>query len=56
MVLSKINNELLNSIIILVMFMIVRGLIDAYVCFCFSYPDQMHYATNRQDQVFNIKA
>ena len=26
------------------------------VCFCFSYPDQMHYATNREDQVFNIKA
>ena len=28
-------------------------------CLCiliFSYPDQMHYATNRQDQVFNIKA
>ena len=21
----------------------------------FSYPDQMHYATNRLDQVFNIK-
>ena len=29
---------------------------DAYVCSSFSYPDQMHYATNRQDQVFNIKA
>ena len=29
---------------------------DAYVCSSFSYPDQMHYATKRQDQVFNIKA